>query len=745
MPIFVNTKDEIEFHLTNSSVSYIINVLKNGQLGHLYFGKSIKNRDSFSHLHTHRSCVLSPAVYSDDMDFSLETSPQEYPLNGGTDFREEALRIKSIDGSSTSVLEYKSYKIYEGKHLLPGLPSTWGEDNISTLEITLFDKVQEFEVVLSYHLFEKWDTIARSAKITNVGKNDLKIEKALSLSLDFPSSDYDLITLNGAWSRERHINSSPLHPGIQMIESLRGASSANHNPSIILKDPLTNEYSGNAYGISLIYSGNFEALVQVDTYNVARAQIGINTKTFEWNLSSGESFQTPEAIISFSDKGLSGLSQNFHKMVTNNIMRSKYRLSERPVLINNWEATYFDFDEEKLVNLATKAKGIGCELFVLDDGWFGKRNDDTTSLGDWFTNEEKLPNGIASTAKAIKETGLKFGLWFEPEMCNEDSDLYREHKDWVIESPNRKKSFGRNQYLLDFSNKEVVDYIFNKMDKIISDTKLDYIKWDMNRNISEPFGSRLKANQQGEFFHRYILGVYDLYERLTNKYPSILFESCASGGGRFDLGLMYYAPQAWASDDTDAIERLKIQYGTSLFYPLCSMGSHVSAIPNHQVGRRTSLKMRGDVALFGTFGYELDLNKFSEEELNEMREQINFFKEYRALLQYGSFHRLISPFEKNNNYASWMVVSEDKKEAIFASYKILATPNPPLRKIKLKGLDNDTEYLINNRSYMGDELQNVGFTLEPEYSGACALDDETKNPGKDFGDFTSQLYIIKAK
>ncbi len=583
------------------------------------------------------------------------------------------------------------------------------------------------------------------AKITNVGENDLKIEKALSLSLDFPNSDYEMITLNGAWSRERHINSSPLHPGIQMIESLRGASSANHNPSFVLKDPLTDESCGNAYGISLIYSGNFEALVQVDSYNVARAQIGINTKTFEWNLSSGESFQTPEAIISFSDKGLSGLSQNFHKMVTNNIMNSKYRLSERPVLINNWEATYFDFDEEKLVQLATKAKDIGCELFVLDDGWFGKRNDDTSSLGDWFTNESKLPNGIAATAKAIRETGMKFGLWFEPEMCNEDSDLYREHKDWVIESPNRKKSFGRNQYVLDYSNRKVVDYIFDKMDKIIADTKLDYIKWDMNRNICEPFGSKLKANQQGEFFHRYILGVYDLYDRLTKKYPSILFESCASGGGRFDLGLMYYAPQAWASDDTDAIERLKIQYGTSLFYPLCSMGSHVSAIPNHQVGRKTSLKMRGDVALFGTFGYELDLNQFSDKELNEMREQIDFFKEHRSLLQYGTFHRLISPFEKNNNYVSWMVVSEDKKEAIFASYKILATPNPPLRKIKLKGLDNDTEYIINNRSYMGDELQNIGLSLEPEYSGSGDFDDESKNPGKDFGDFTSQLYTIRAK
>jgi alpha-galactosidase len=748
MPIYTNTESEIEFHLTNSSISYIMTVLKNGQLGQLYFGKSIKNRDSFQHLLVNRSCVLCPAVFGSDMDFSLETIKQEYPVMGTGDYREEALKIKSEDGSTTNVPVYKKHEIYKGKKKLKDLPSTWAEndDEITTLVITLEDKVQEYEVELSYHLFEEKNVISRSAKITNKGSKTLKIEKALSLSIDFPTDDFDMLTFNGAWSRERRVSSNHLHPGIQKIESLRGASSANHNPSFILKDPSTTELSGSAYGISLIYSGNFEALVQVDHYSTSRAQIGINSNSFEWVLKEGNSFQTPEAIIAFSDQGLNGLSHELHSVITDNIMTSKYRKQPRPLLINNWEATYFDFNEEKLLTLAENAKNIGIELFVLDDGWFGKRNDDTTSLGDWFTNESKLPLGIGHLADEIKKRDLKFGLWFEPEMVNEDSDLFRAHPDWVISTENRSRSFGRNQFVLDYSNVEVVDYIFDKMKKIIDETKLDYIKWDMNRNITEPYGKSLDSEQQGEFFHRYILGVYNLYERLTSSYPDVLFESCASGGARFDLGMMYYAPQAWTSDDTDAVERIKIQYGTSMIYPLCSMGSHVSAAPNHQVGRSTSLKMRGDVAFFGTFGYELDLTKHSEEELSAMKEQIDFFKKHRQLFQYGTFYRLESPFENDGN-AAWMVVSEDKKEAVFAYYKVLAMPNAPLKRIKLEGLDDDMEYTINDNSYMGDELKNVGFNLEPGYSGSGAGEyyQGKHNPGKDYGDFTSQLHYVKSK
>ncbi len=748
MAIYSNTQDGIEFHLTNNSISYIMTILKNGQLGQLYFGKAIINRESFQHLLVGRSCVLAPAVFGDDMDFSLETVNLEYPVMGGGDYREEAIRIRSENGSSTNVPVYKRHEIYKGKRKLKNLPSTWAEndDQVTTLVVTLEDNVQGYEIELFYHLFESKDVIARSARITNTGKQKLKIEKALSLSIDFPTDNFEMITLDGAWSRERHVSTHPLHQGIQKIESMRGASSANHNPSFILKDSFTTEDLGNAYGFALIYSGNHEASVQVDHYNTSRAQIGINSNRFEWILNEGKSFQTPEAILAFSDKGLSGLSDKFHKMITSNIMTSQYRDKPRPLLLNNWEATYFNFDEEKLLSLAKKAKKIGVELFVLDDGWFGKRNDDTTSLGDWYTNTTKLPLGIGHLADEIHKLDLKFGLWFEPEMTNEDSDLFKNHPDWAIETPNRKRSFGRNQFVLDYSNPAVVDYIFDKMSSVIKETKLDYIKWDMNRNITEPFGSTLDGESQGEFFHRYILGVYNLYERLTSQNPNVLFESCAAGGARFDLGIMYYAPQAWASDDTDAIERLKIQYGTSMIYPLCSMGSHVSATPNHQVGRTTSLKMRGDVAFFGTFGYELDLTQYGEEDLLKMANQITFFKQHRELFQYGTFHRLVSPFEKDGD-AAWMVVSNDKSEAIFAYYKVLAVPNPPLKRIKLRGLSDEREYTINGKSFRGDELKNVGFILEPGFSGSSAgeLYKGKHNPGKDYGDFTSQLYYVKTK
>jgi alpha-galactosidase len=432
-------------------------------------------------------------------------------------------------------------------------------------------------------------------------------------------------------------------------------------------------------------------------------------------------------------------------MITHNIMTSTYAEKPRPLLINNWEATYFDFNEEKLLQLATKAQQIGIELFVLDDGWFGKREDDTTSLGDWYTNTDKLPKGIGHLAQEIKKKGLQFGLWFEPEMTNIESDLYRNHPNWVISTPQRNMSFGRNQLVLDFSNPEVVNFLFAQMSQIIEETQLDYIKWDMNRNITEPYGNTIDATRQGEFFHRYMLGVYQLYEKLTSTYPEVLFESCSSGGGRFDLGMMYYAPQAWCSDDTDAIERQKIQYGTSMIYPLCSIGSHISAIPNHQVGRKTSLDVRGDVAFFGTFGYELDLNTYSEEELETMKNQISFFKKHRELFQFGTFYRLESPFEHQGN-TSWMVVSQDKEEAIFCYYKVLAVPNPPLKRVQLMGLQNDREYHINDKTYMGDELTRIGFNLEPGFSGCMPGVSYTGrcNPGKDRGDFTSQLFLIKA-
>ncbi len=748
MSIFVNNNKNLEFHLTNNKISYIITVLKNNQIGNIYFGKAIKHRESFDHLMINRCCVLAPYNFEDDMDFSLETTRCEYPVFGKGDYRKEAFNIKDENGSTVNYPTFVSYSIYKGKEEYSKLPSTYceNEEDITTLEILLEDKVQKYQIILKYHLFENYGSISRSSKFINLSKHKLELNKALSFNLDFDSNNFNLLTLDGAWTRERHINERALLPGIIQIESLRGASSANHNPSLILKDKNTlDENTNDAYGFSLIYSGNFEANVQVDTYNTTRVQMGINSSTFKWILSPNETFQTPEALICFSNNGINGLSNTFHRTIENHIIKSKYKNKVRPILLNNWEATYFNFTEDKLLQLASKAKEVGVELFVLDDGWFGERNDDTSSLGDWYTNTSKLPNGIGELAKKIKDIGLKFGLWFEPEMINIKSKLYKENPNWVISTPNRESCFGRNQFVLDFTNDEVVEYIYSKMSIIISDTKLDYIKWDMNRNITEPFSNLLSKDQQGEFFHRYILGVYKLYEKLTKEFPNVLFESCASGGGRFDLGMMYYAPQAWCSDDTDAIERLKIQYGTSLVYPISTIGSHVSAIPNHQVGRNTSLKFRSDVAYFGTFGYELDITTMSNEEIEKIKDDIKFFKEYRELIQFGDFVRLESPFKGNT--CSWMVISKDKKTAILAYYKILATANPPLNKIKLKGLDNNLLYKIENNHFYGDELMNVGFNLEIPFNGTARSEyyKGKITTGTDFGDFTSQLYIIKAE
>ena len=747
MSIFVNKTNNLEFHLTNEKISYIITVLKNNQIGNLYFGKAIKHRKSFEHFMINRSCVLAPYNFEDDMDFSLETTRLEYPVFGKGDYRKEAFNIKDENGSNVNYPTFVSYSIYKGKEEYNNLPSTYceNEEDITTLEILLEDKVQNYQIILKYHLFEKYSSISRSSKFINLSNNKLELNKALSFNLDFDNNNFNLLTLDGAWTRERHINERALLPGTIQIESIRGASSTNHNPSLIFKDKnAIDEDTNDAYGFSLIYSGNFEANVEVDTYNTTRVQMGINSSTFKWILSPNETFQTPEALICYSDKGINGLSNTFHRTIEKHIVKSKYKNQVRPILLNNWEATYFNFTEDKLLQLASKAKEVGVELFVLDDGWFGERNDDTSSLGDWYTNTSKLPNGIGELAKKIKDIGLKFGLWFEPEMINLKSKLYQNHPNWVINTPNRDSSFGRNQFVLDFTNDEVIEYIYDKMANIIYDTKLDYIKWDMNRNITEPFSKVLSKDQQGEFFHRYILGVYKLYEKLTKEFPNVLFESCASGGGRFDLGMMYYAPQAWCSDDTDAIERLKIQYGTSLVYPISTIGSHVSAIPNHQVGRNTSLKFRSDVAYFGTFGYELDITTMSKEDINKVKEDIKFFKEYRELIQFGDFVRLESPFKGNT--CSWMVISKDKKTAILAYYKILATPNPPLNKIKLKGLDENFLYKIENNDFYGDELMNVGFNLEIPFNGTARSEyyKGKITTGTDFGDFTSQLYIIKA-
>ena len=508
---------------------------------------------------------------------------------------------------------------------------------------------------------------------------------------------------------------------------------------MILKRPTADEFQGEAIGFSLVYSGNFLAQAEVDTHGSTRMLMGIHPDGFDWKLEKGESFQTPEAVMAYTDKGLNHLSQTFHKLYQRRLARGYWRDKARPILINNWEATYFDFTEERIVEIAEKAKECGVELFVLDDGWFGQRSSDKAGLGDWVANRERLPQGIEGLAERISSLGMKFGLWFEPEMVNKDSDLYRAHPDWILQVPERTNSHGRFQHVLDFSRKEVVDAIYEMMSKILGNAKISYVKWDMNRSITECFSAALPADRQGEVFHRYILGVYDLYERLTSRFPEILFESCASGGARFDPGILYYAPQGWTSDDTDAVERLKIQYGTSYCYPVSSMGSHVSVSPNHQLNRETPLYTRANVAYFGTFGYELDLNKLTEEEQEEVKKQIAFMKEYRELFQFGTFYRLSSPFE--NNVTAWMSVSEDKKTAIVGWYRVLNPVNGSYTRLKLCGLLEDAEYTVEgqNGTFFGDELMNLGILTSDATSGE-AQEGQFKGC-----DFDSRLYILKAK
>ena len=740
------------FHLQNDSISYIMTVLPGGHLAQLYFGARISDREDFGYLLEGSMRPQSVFPNDDGRGYSLEHLKLEYPEYGTSDFRQAALELRRENGSRIADFLYAGYEIRPGKPKLPGLPATYTEsdDEASTLFMYLTDQVTGVKLTLLYTIFAEGGIIARSACFENGGGEAVHIERAMSLSLDLPDAGYDMIQLSGSWARERIPEARRLVHGLQGVESLRGHSSHQHNPFIALKRPNTDEMSGEVMGFSLVYSGNFLAQVQVDNYNVTRVLMGINPTWFDWKLAPGESFQTPEAVIVYSQDGLNGMSQTYHRLYQKRLARGVWRDRERPILINNWEATYFNFNEEKLLVIASKAKECGVELFVLDDGWFGERRNDFAGLGDWYPAASLLPHGISGLSERIEALGMKFGLWIEPEMVNPNSDLYRAHPDWALGNADRKSSLSRHQLVLDYSRKEVVDHIYGMLAKILKESKISYIKWDMNRSISECGSAVLPADRQGEVFHRYILGVYDLYERLTSEFPEILFESCAGGGGRFDPGMLYYAPQAWCSDDTDAVERLGIQYGTTFVYPVSSIGSHVSAVPNHQVNRITPLKTRADVAFFGTFGYELDLNRLSEDEQKMVTRYTIFMKRYRKLIQFGKFYRLISPV--GNDAASWMVVSEDGKEAIVAYYRILNKPNNAFARVKLQGLLPDAKYGvwsyqhedvppegILRGSFCGDELMNAGFVVSDLSS--CKVGDNVLEGV----DFSSRIYHLSAE
>lgn len=733
--------EEKQFHLSNEKISYIFNVSTDGKLLQLYYGKALPEKD-YSYLIEMHHRPMTTYRQEHDLLYSLEHLKQEFPEYGTTDFRHPAISLRQQNGSRITDFTYLKHKITDGKPKLNQLPATYVEDNSEskTLIITLKDDLTNVELELSYTIFSDLPIITRSTRVLNKGTQTQAIENIASLSLDLPDANYDWLQLSGAWGRERAIKERALQQGIQSIESTRGISSHQHNPFVALKRKNADEHQGEVIGTAFVYSGNFLIQAEVDTWDVTRLRVGINPFGFEWQLKSNESFTTPEAVLVYSDQGLNGMSQAFHKLFRKRLARGKWRDQERPVLINNWEATYFDFNEDKLVSIAETAHDVGIELFVLDDGWFGERNNDHAGLGDWSVNKQRLPHGIGSLAARIRKIGLKFGLWFEPEMINKDSQLYREHPDWLIHTPQRQDHHGRNQFVLNFSMPAVVDNIFNQMSAIIDESKLDYIKWDMNRPLTDVYDSHLDFSQQGEVFHRYVLGVYRLYDMLTTKYPNVLFESCSSGGGRFDPGLLYYAPQTWTSDDSDAIERLKIQYGTSMLYPISSMGAHVSIIPNHQTNRLTPLEIRGNVAFFGSFGYELDLNQLTDKEINVVKSQVSFYKKYRSVLHNGTFYRLLSPFN-NDEQTAWMVVSPDKKIAIVAHYKTLNQVNRSYQRLKLKGLNATFEYELDNSMYTGCELMNAGLIITDASSGQ--INEQNKHP--ETYDFDSRIWVLTAK
>ena len=687
------------FNLATSKNSYILKVLDSNHVAHVYWGKKIKAKNLDYVLRSKNWGSFLTNTDNID-DFMLEITPQEYPGYGSTDLRTPAVELQFSDGTSATDFRYESHNIYTGKKKLNNLPATYVEDEneAMTLELTLVD------------------SITRSVKIINESNEDVKINRVLSANVDFRDSDYELIQLSGAWARERHIIRKEIRSGSQSIESRRGSSSHAQNPFMALVRKDTTEQHGEVYGFSLVYSGNFLANVEVDMYENARAQIGINPFDFTWLLKSKEEFTAPEAVLVYSNEGLTGMSHIYNCLYGKRLCRGKYRDKVRPILINNWEATYFDFNETKIKEIAKEATNLGMELFVLDDGWFGKRDDDNSSLGDWFVNEDKLKGGLNKLATEINEMGLQFGLWFEPEMVSPISELYKEHPDWCIHIPGRNRSEARRQLILDYSREDVCNYIIEKISEVLSSAPISYVKWDMNRNMSEIGSAKLPANRQREVAHRYILGLYKVLEEITTRFPDVLFESCSGGGGRFDPGMLYYMPQTWTSDNTDAIERLKIQFGTSMVYPNASIGCHVSAVPNHQVDRITPIETRGVVAMSGNFGYELDITKLPESEKEIIKEQVKLYKEIRETIQFGKCYRLSSPFE--NNDVAWMFISKDCEEIIVSFVRTLAKPNPKFVSLKLVGLDESSDYEIlgENMIVGGDELMNIGLNV-PELKG----------------------------
>ena len=718
------------FKLDTSASSYVIGIVDDENfVGHVYYGKKLKDHNIGYLMRTEEAPFVPSTNARDRLSF-LDSFPMEYPTHGLGDFREDAISVRTMGGHVALQLGMKSYEIYAGKKALEGLPATFGsEKDCTTLEILCEDKVLGLQVILSYTAFEDVDVITRSVKVINEGKEPMYLTKVLSACIDMDNQDFDLITLHGSWARERHINRRPLSPGFQGVSSLRGESSHQEHPFMALLSHNADQDQGEVYGISFVYSGNFLAETSLSQFGTVRAMMGINPEDFCWKLEQGESFQAPEVVLVHSTEGLGGMTRNFHDLFRNHLIRGEYKDQKRPILINNWEATYFDFNTEKLIAIAKQASALGIEMLVMDDGWFGHRNDDNSSLGDWFVNETKLQGGLKYLVDEVNKLGMKFGIWFEPEMISPDSELYKAHPDWAIAIPGRVAGLCRNQYVLDLSRQEIVDYVFDLMAKILHSANIEYVKWDMNRQLADLGSLGLPADRQGELFHRYVLGVYQLQERLITEFPHLLLENCSGGGARFDPGMLYYSPQIWCSDDTDAIERLEIQEGTAMIYPLSSMGAHVSDCPNHTVGRVTPFETRGYVALAGTFGYELDVTKIPEEDRNMIPDQVKMYHKYNDLVRSGDYYRLAS-YSDNHKYDCYMVVAKDQSEALVTFIQVMMRPNHHSRNIRLRGLDPNKNYRIEgeDRIYSGEALMYAGIQVQ--------------NP---WGDFRGKLiHIVEA-
>lgn len=701
--------------LNTKNSTYQMKIDEYGFLLHLYYGKRTNGNMDYILVNLDRGFSGNPYDAGDNRKYSLDALLQEFPCRGAGDFRSPVFEVRYEDGSFGCDLRYESHIIKDGKYGLSGLPAVYENsdmDKAQTLEITLSDKVSGIKVILYYGIIESLDIITRAANVINENKNNIYIEKLQSACLDFVSGNFDLITFYGRHAMERNIQRQSVGHGSYRIGSRRGTSSHQYNPLMILADSDANEDYGNCYAMSFVYSGGFLGEAEKDQYGQTRMQLGLMEEQFSYCLKSGESIIAPEVIMSYSDRGLAVLSQNLHKCIRENVCRGKYKNEVRPVLVNSWEASYFDIDKNSIVNLAKNAAELGVEMLVMDDGWFGKRDDDNSGLGDWFTNENKIGCSLKELVESVNNCGIKFGIWVEPEMVNEDSDLYRKHPDWAFAVPGKKPVRSRNQLVLDFSRKEVVDYIYDSITKVIESGNIEYIKWDMNRSIANVYSSEDKY--QGNVYYDYVLGLYDFLERLNKNYPDILIEGCSGGGGRFDAGMLYYTPQIWCSDNTDAIDRTKIQYGTSFGYPVSAVGAHVSAVPNHQTGRSVSIDTRGVVAMSGSFGYELDLEKVSEAEKNTIKEQIKTFKKEAELIHNGLYYRLSDPYK--DPVAAWEFVSKDGDDVLVNVVCLKMHGNMQPLYVRFKGLNENVTYkdVKTGKIYPAEALMNIGMPFMPE-------------------------------